>query len=63
MGKKKETDIAEVTVSKWTKAQLLMSNRYKHQKDILNAVLKDGEKYTVDQVDDKIHKYMKGGAN
>lgn len=62
MSKKKGSEVTEAKASKWTKAQLLMSNRYKHKKDVLNAVLEDGKEYTVDQADSKIHEYLKGGA-
>jgi hypothetical protein len=49
-------------VNKWSKAHLLISKKYKHQTDVLHAVLKDDEEYTVDQVDNLISKFMKGGA-
>lgn len=45
-----------------TKAQLLASQKYANRRDIINALLDDGETYTTDQVDALIKKYMKGAV-
>lgn len=44
----------------YTKARLLASRRYAHRRDLLAALLRDGGRYTVEQVDAKIEKYLKG---
>ncbi len=46
-------------VATFTKDQLLASKRYANRQDILNALLKDGENYTTEQVDALIVKFMK----
>ncbi len=46
-------------VATFTKDQLLASKRYANRQDILNALLKDSEKYTIEQVDALIEKFMK----
>ena len=52
----------KTVANRWTKSQLLQAERYAHQKDAVAALLKDGETYTVQEVDKIIGKYMKGGA-
>jgi arginine repressor len=48
------------TEPKFTKEALLKSKRFYDQRDIVNALLKDGAEYTISQVDSMIKKYMKG---
>jgi hypothetical protein len=50
----------EENVPRFTKEQLLSSKRYNGQKDIINAILKDGVLYTLEEVDALIEKFMKG---
>ena len=45
---------------KYSKEQLVRSQRYAHRRDLLGALLKDGKSYTFDEVDDLLNKYMKG---
>ncbi len=40
--------------------QLLASERYRNRRDILNALLKPGEQYTVPDVEQMIENYRKG---
>lgn len=47
----------------YTKAQLLASRRYAERRDLLCALLADGETYTVKQADALIQKYLKGCVN
>lgn len=47
----------------WTKAQIMASSKYTHQRDVLQAILKDDEWYTVADVDGLIDEYMKGGVS
>lgn len=44
----------------FTKEQTLGANRYRHNKDVVSALLKDGESYSISEVDAKIEKFMKG---
>ena len=63
-GKKKAqevvaADIGEVE-NKFSKEQLAASERFRERRDILEALLVDGELYTVKAVEEKIENYMKG---
>ena len=44
----------------FTKEQLLQSDRFKHEVDLLNALLDPGKLYSRDEVDMIIKKHMKG---
>ena len=46
--------------TEYSKEQILMSNRYKNRKDLLNVLLEDGKYYSTDAVDKIIEKFMKG---
>ena len=50
----------EVVEKKFTKAELLTAKIFKNRKDILNVVLRDGEKYTQNEAQEMIEKFMKG---
>lgn len=54
----KKTEKAEVV--KYTKDQILSAKKYKHNKDVVNVVLKDDQLYTLEEVDKLIEKFMKG---
>lgn len=43
-----------------TKAQLITSQKYAGKQDILNVLLRDDKKYSTDEVDKLIEKFMKG---
>ena len=61
MEQKKETNLTEKEQDKlFTKAQLLESERFSGRKDILNALLKDGARYTIKAAEQSIERYMKG---
>lgn len=51
---------AEKNPPAFTKAQLLESKRYRDRRDLLNALLQDGETYTAEQADTMITGFMKG---
>lgn len=53
---------SDVTTKKATfsKEQIVHAERYKHRQDAANAVLEDGQSYTLDEVDGLIEKLMKG---
>lgn len=46
--------------TEYSKEQIIMSNRYKNRKDLLNVLLEDGKYYSTDAVDKMIEKFMKG---
>lgn len=48
------------TAVKYTKEQLIRSARYMKRRDLLSALLEDGERYTFNEVDAMLDKYMKG---
>ena len=65
MARKSKTPEAEQAVTgkvenKFSKEQLIASNRFRERRDILEALLKFGELYTVKAVEEKIESYMKG---
>jgi len=49
----------EAEVAVYTKEQIVSAKRYMHNKDVVNVVLKDDQKYTLDEVDDLIEKFKK----
>lgn len=44
----------------FTKEQLLASNRYEGQKDLVNALIPDGGTITLPELDQKISDFKKG---
>lgn len=46
--------------NKFSKEQLLASKRFRERRDILEALLENGELYTVKAVEEKMESYMKG---
>lgn len=61
---KKEKNIDEV-VSKdtYSKDKIVNSKKYANQKDLVNTLLNDDKKYTLDEVDKLIEKFKKGEVN
>ena len=65
MARKSKTPEADQAVTgkvenKFSKEQLAASERFRERRDILEALLKFGELYTVKAVEEKIESYMKG---
>ena len=48
------------TVKKFTKMQFVKSQRFANRRDILNALLDDKEKYSVDEVEQIIKDFLTG---
>lgn len=46
--------------NKFTKEQLVNSQKFRQYKDLLQAILKEDKLYTLKQIDDEIKKFMKG---
>lgn len=57
--RKKDTLVDEI-VQEFSKEQMISSKRFSKQRDLVEALLDDEKKYTMEQVNEKIHKYMKG---
>ncbi len=45
---------------KFSKEQLLLSERFQERKDIIAALLHDGEQYTIKEAEERMEQYMKG---
>lgn len=45
---------------KYSKEQLIRSERYMRRRDLLGALLKDGKAYTISEVDALLDNFMKG---
>ncbi len=58
MEKIKSVNITEKSL--FTKEQLLHSERFRGKRDVLNAVLRDNEKYSVEKTEQEIEKFLKG---
>lgn len=52
--------VKETNTKRYTKEQLIASQRYADKRDLLEALLDDGKKYSLSDADSKIEKYMKG---
>ena len=56
----KTTGAAKTGAPKFSKAQLLRSARYETRRDLIGALLKDGARYSHEEVGAAIEQYMKG---
>lgn len=56
----KASTAAKAAVPKHSKEQLLRSNRYANQRDLIGALLEDDKQYTLAEVDTAIDNFMKG---
>ena len=62
MAKKKTEDINEKVV-RYSKEQILNSKKYTNRRDALGVILADKKKYTKEEVDSLLDKFMKGMVN
>ena len=63
MAKQKNGDVAETIVTvKFTKTQLMGSKKYADNRDLLNALLTEGESYSHSEVAKLIEDFMKGAV-
>lgn len=60
MATKKATTIVNPSFSK---SQLVKSNRFNREADLLNALLQDNKQYTISEVEKKILDFKKGKVN
>lgn len=60
--KKRENSTATVQAAepKFSKEQIAASEKYRNQRDLVDALLEEGKKYTIATVDSLIEKYKKG---
>lgn len=56
----KETKKGAIEQPKFTKEQLLDSDRFRDRIDLVSTLLSDAEEYTIEFVEEQIEKYMKG---
>lgn len=54
-----ERDIVKKDVVKFSKEQILASNRFKERRDAIGAILKDDKEYSIDEVERMYKKFMK----
>lgn len=47
----------------FTKEELCSSEKYKERRDLITALLEDGEKYSFEEVERKIKVFLKGEVN
>ena len=55
--------VEKPAASKYPKDKLLESKQYGNRRDALSFLLKDGETYTIQQVDKILADFMKGKVN
>lgn len=48
---------------KFSKKQLVTSKKYSKERDILNSILSENERYSFAEADELIDKFMKGKVN
>lgn len=60
MEKQKNGDVVEIEITEFTKAQLMGSKKYADSRDLLNALLLEGETYSHSEVNKLIEDFMKG---
>lgn len=56
----KKTSKSIQDAPRFTKAQIIVSEKYASRKDLIGVLLEDGEEYTASQTDELIEKYLKG---
>lgn len=54
--------VSETKETKFTKEQLAASEKFAEERDLVNALLEEGE-YTISEVEKKIKQYRKGEVN
>lgn len=56
----KQTESGAQAQPRFTKAQLRASAAFRHERDLLDAVLTDGETYTAAEVRARMRRFLKG---
>ncbi|MDR1773050.1 MAG: hypothetical protein LBS02_20820 [Hungatella sp.] len=60
MAKKSMKETGGISVARYTKDQLILSERYRNQRDLLSALLDDGKVYSVTEAEEIMNQFMKG---
>ena len=60
MTTKKKTAASAAQEPKFTKEILVESKRFRNERDLVSALLEDGEEYAISEVEGMIMEYMKG---
>ena len=60
MSNKTKSAASAAMEPKFTKTSLVNSKRFRNERDLVSALLKDDVEYTVSEVEEMITKYMKG---
>ena len=60
MSTKKKPAASAAKELTFTKEQLVNCKRFRNERDIASALLKDGEEYAISEVETMIMNYMKG---
>lgn len=55
-----EEKAAEKESARYTREQILGSRRYRGQRDLICALLEDGKRYSLEEVDHLVDGYLKG---
>lgn len=53
------TEVQSIPI-KFSKEQILTSTKYRNNRDLVDAILDEKKKYTIENVDSLVEKYMKG---
>lgn len=63
--KKQQAQASEVAadVLRYTKADLLNSKRFRHQRDLITALLDENKTYTIEEAEALIGRFLKGQVN
>jgi len=56
-------NIAAEKAATYSKEQILQSAKYATRRDLLTAILEENRAYTIDEVEARIEKFMKGKVN
>lgn len=62
-GRKKVADVTTEVQSvpiEFSKEQILASAKYRNNRDLVDAILDEKKRYTIENVDSLVEKYMKG---
>ncbi|WP_349944395.1 hypothetical protein ABFV83_12945 [Lacrimispora sp. BS-2] len=60
MAKKSMKETGGTSVVRYTKDQLILSERYCNQRDLLSALLDDEKVYSVTEAEEIMNQFMKG---
>lgn len=60
MAKKSVKETGGTVVARFTKDQLIRSERYRNQRDLLSALLDDRKVYSATEAEETMNRFMKG---